>query len=58
MARGVDTRNPTSVAGLHRVAQKEWRALTTDKPYVHALFFSMEKRLREVVKKRGGAIDF
>ncbi len=58
MKYAIAKRAPNTASQLERVAKEEWRRVAMNKGLLDRLFDSMQGRLKEVVKAKGGAIAY
>ncbi len=49
---------PMTTGQLERSASRAWTQVTSDKGYVGKLYASMERRLKLVVKAKGGFVPY
>ena len=56
--RLVRERRPQTAKQIERYTKAAWKRVTSDRPYVDALFSSISRRLQAVMAASGGAIDY
>ncbi len=56
--RVVDRKRPRDGQAIERTSRAAWKQVTSNRPYVAALYGSMRRRLEAVVQEKGGAIQY